>query len=419
MIGKTLRAGGALLLLLWLPGCAVQQWHSTGIGRYLERHSLDEALTELDAHPPERRDRAMYLLNRGMLQHLRGDYAASNRDLEAAKAVLERVQALSLSEGLTASTINDTLGDYAGTPSERVLLHLMMALNYLALHDLDGARVEALQADLRMRELPEAGAQLASARFIAGLVFELNGEWSDALIGYRKAAQRLAEQHQPVPQPLQRRLLNATRRLGLEDEYQQYLTRFGAQAEPPPGSGELLVLYLNGKVPSLQQRMISVFVPSLNHAVTIAQLYYPPRRVPAPGARLPIGPHAVPLERLEDLDRLARNALDAGQARRTALTLARVTAKHALVKNTRQKDPLLGMLADLAAILTEAADTRSWNLLPASIQIGSVSLAPGHYALPVDAAAKVAPEPLQVNIRAGTTQLLIGNSYRIAAHAAP
>ncbi|HEY5718350.1 MAG TPA: hypothetical protein VIS52_07615, partial [Motiliproteus sp.] len=375
---------GALLWLLLLPGCALQTLQNSGIGPYLDNHGLEDTLTQLQARPPARRDHALYLLNRGMLHHLLGHYGASNADLEQAKGILEQVQAASITEGIAAATLNDTLSDYDATPSERVLLHSLMALNFLALNDLEGARVEALQADLRMRELASEDAELASARFIAALVFELNREWSDALIGYRKAAEILSARKQAIPRPLQQRLLQLTQRLGLSDEHQRWRERFvpgdgsdAAQADTQSvsdssGQGELLVLYFNGKVPTLQQRMLSLFVPSLNHHVTVAELFYPPAQTPPATTRLRINEYHLEVERLEDLDQLARQALDAGQAKRRALTMARVVAKHQVVKSTRKKDPLLGALTDLAAILTEVADTRSWNLLPASLQVGSL-----------------------------------------------
>ncbi len=411
MPAKTLRAVICGLLLL-LQGCAMQQWQSTGIGRYLDNNSLPDTLTELQSQSPNDRDRPMYLLNRGLLHHLVGNYQQSNQDLESAKRSLEKVQALSVTEGLTSTTINETFNDYSATPSERVLLHVVMALNYLAQNDLTSARVEALQVDLRMRQLGDNEAQLASARFIAGLIFELNHEESDAMISYRKAEQILTRRQLAIPKALQTRLLNSSRQLGLDQEYQQYRSRFQhLPAAQPDNYGEVLVLYLNGKVPSMQQRRVSIYVPSLEHNVTIAQPFYPPRRGSTPIATLALGSDRVVLELLEDIDNLAREALQADQTKRLVLSLSRVATKQQLVKKARSQDPLFGVLTDLAAILTEVADTRSWNLLPAAIQIGTIRLPAGFYPQRRDAASGD-PQPLQtIEVKAGATQLVIANSY--------
>ncbi|MEH6826373.1 MAG: hypothetical protein V7629_21000, partial [Motiliproteus sp.] len=374
------RALASVLLLLLVQGCAVQQWQSASIGRYRDSHSLADTLAELESQTPFNRDRPLYLLNKGLLHHLVGNYPQSNLDLEAAKVALEQVQALSVTEGLISTTLNETFNDYSATPSERVLLHTVMALNYLALNDLSSARVEALQSDLRMREIGDDDAQLASARFIAGLVFELNQEWSDAMISYRKAEQILTRRQQAVPAALQARLLNSSRLLGLDSEHQGYLERFqSAPTTLPDNYGEVLVLCFSGRVAAMQQRRISIYAPSLEHNVTISQPFYPPRLALPTARTLALGDDQVRLELLEDVDNLAREALQASQPKRIALSLARVTSKHMLVKKSQKKDPMLGLLTDLVSILTEVADTRSWNLLPATILIGTLQLPAGTY----------------------------------------
>ncbi|MEH6648645.1 MAG: hypothetical protein V7707_01325 [Motiliproteus sp.] len=405
----------ALLLLSYtlLQGCVVQQWQSGGIGGYLDGHTLTDTLTELESQTPYDRDRPMYLLNRGLVHHLAGNYQLSNQDLEAAKMALQGVQALSITEGFTSSTINETFNDYSSTDSERVLLHVVMALNYLALQDLPSARVEVLQSDLRMRESGDEETELASARFIAGLVFELNSELSDAMISYRKAEQVLTRRQLAIPTLLQDRLLSSSRRLGLDSEHLTYLDRFQHRPAPlPDNHGEVLVLYLNGKVSDMYQRRISIYAPSLEHNVTISQAFYPPRDRPlGSDTTLAFGDQGLSLELIEDVDTLAREALQASQGKRMALSLARVTTKHQLVKSSREQDPLLGFLADLASILTEVADTRSWSLLPATIQVGTIRLPAGTYSSTEDKGPDPSPLQQTVEVKAGATQLLIANSY--------
>ena len=59
--------------VLLLHGCVVQQWQGAGIGRYLDNHSLDDTLAELESQTPKKQDRPMYLLNRGLVHHLVGN----------------------------------------------------------------------------------------------------------------------------------------------------------------------------------------------------------------------------------------------------------------------------------------------------------------------------------------------------------
>jgi hypothetical protein len=45
-------------------------------------------------------------------------------------------------------------------------------------------------------------------------------------------------------------------------------------------------------------------------------------------------------------------------------------SKYLLVQEAQKKDPLVGLLFNFATILSEVADLRSWNMLPATVQFG-------------------------------------------------
>ena len=186
----------------------------------LERSTPEAVLLTLQSIDPPERDRGQYLLNSGLLKSISGDFEGANRDLQSAKDILNSLQATSVSENLGAAFVNETLRSYVGSPSERVLLHELMSINYLMLNDLDAARVEVLQADVLMKELAredEPIGQLASAHYIAGLIYELSGELDNAMISYRKTANIMALRHMELPTFLKISLLSLSQRLGLDD----------------------------------------------------------------------------------------------------------------------------------------------------------------------------------------------------------
>jgi hypothetical protein len=83
-----------------------------------------------------------------------------------------------------------------------------------------------------------------------------------------------------------------------------------------------------------------------------------------------------------------------------------------MVKKARKQDPLLGLLTDLASVLTEVADIRSWSLLPAVIQVGTLQLPIGPDIL-LNTIYPGKSQPAQrVEVKSGAMQLLITNSYR-------
>lgn len=364
--------------MLVLSGCAFNQRQVNNLADQLRNSPPESTLVALNKLNPPARDHAQFLLDRGTLELLSGDFAASIASLESAKSLLNALQAISVSENIGAITINETLRAYAGTPGERVMLQQVQAINYLMQGNLDGARVEALQANVLMNQVADdqlLRGQLASARFVAGLVYELGGEWSDAMISYRKAAEVMQRRRQPLPRALEDSLLRASKKVGLSNDYTQYVQTFGRHATvPKAGEGELIVIYWDGVVTSKHQRFISVYVPELGHNVTLALPYYPPANYHPRHLAVDVQGHLTSTEMIEDVEALARQGLDAQSVAIYTAALARIASKHQAVKAAQQQNEnsLAAFAANLAAIFSEIADTRSWNMLPSTIQVARV-----------------------------------------------
>ena len=190
---KALRSSLAILALVsGLGGCATYSGSFGVIERNLAAQQYDAALVNIEKESESKKDRVLYLLNKGMVLRMKRDFAGSNGALEAAKSEMDRLYAASVSENALSVMVNDSTVSYSGDNYERVLLHLYMALNYLELGDPDSARVEALQLDAKLREFAEKVpdskyAEDAFTLYLTGLIYEDRGEWSDAMISYRSA----------------------------------------------------------------------------------------------------------------------------------------------------------------------------------------------------------------------------------------
>ncbi len=385
------------LLLLALAGCASHSSKFAPIAAELAGEDLDAALKLLDEEEPPKRDHLLWLLNRGMLLRLKGEFAASNQEFAAAKQLVEELDALSLREQATALAINDATRSYPGAPYEQVLLHIYSALNYLDLGEPDAARVEVLQVDLRLKRLAEreAGPLFANdpfARYLSGLIYELGGEYSDAMIAYRSAyeAYRQHNDRYPlgVPQQLQYDLLRSSERVGLQDENRQYQKRFGIDSWPSSAElqrqGELIFLFHNGLAPIKVERSATVPVPSRGQFVRIALPEYLRRPPGFSRARLKIAGRVVETELVENIEELAIAELKANLPAIMARSAARTVLKYQLSRETNKQNELAGLLVNIAGLLTERADTRSWLALPAELQLARVALPAGEYRLQVE-----------------------------------
>ncbi len=368
--------------LLALTACGSQQRQINSVANNLPHIGAKEALRTLKKIPPKQRDQAQYLLNLGTLERLTGDFEASTANLQAAKVIMDSLQAASITENATALTINETLRSYTGTPSERVLLHQFLAFNYLQQGALDDARVEMLQADITMREVAQAGSlsgQLASCHFLSGLIYELNNEQDNAMISYRRAAEILTERQQHIPTALQDSLLQSSYRLDLKDEYQQYVERFERQVRPfETGDKELLIFYTDGNISTKQQHRIPVFNSEHNATITLAMPHYFPDNYQPQYLTINIANQHHRTELLENIEALVREDLAEQLPRITATTMVRAAAKYQILKTAREKQDDLAYVMTLIAVnVSEQADLRSWNMLPSSLQVARIRIPEG------------------------------------------
>jgi hypothetical protein len=384
-----------VLLPVFLQACVMQHQQVNSLAEQLDHSTPGATLLSLQSISPPARDRSQYLLNTGVLKSMTGDFEGAIEDLQNAKEILNSLQSISISGNLAAATINETLRDYDGSASERVLLHELLSINYLMLDDLDAARVEVLQAAVVMNELAREEkpvGQLASAHYIAGLVYELGGELDNARISYRKAANLMALRNMSLPRSLQNSQLAPRSRLGVnegveevavdEAVYQYHDQVFLPAVSPDPNAAEIIVIYWDGVVTSKRGTSTSVWVPSMNQVVSLALPHYPPSNYVQQSFTLNIAGRQHRTETIEDIEALLREDLDDESAAIYAMTLARMVSKRQFVKSANDQDPGLALFANIFTILTESADIRSWNMLPSTIQIGRFSLAAGEYSLP-------------------------------------
>ena len=375
-----------VLMPVFLQACAIQHQQVNSLAEQLDQSTPSATLLSLQEINPPARDRAQYLLNTGLLKSVTGDFEGGIDDLQNAKDILNSLQATSVSENLAAATINETLRGYDGSASERVLLHELLSINYLMLDDLDAARVEVLQAAVVMDELAteeKPVGQLASAHYIAGLVYELGGELDNARISYRKAANLMTLRNLSLPSFLQNGQGSLGSDLGMDESADQYREQAFLPAEPPdPNTAEIIVIYWDGVVTSKRGTSTSVWVPSMNQVVSLALPHYPPSDYVHQPFTLNIAGQQYRTETIEDIEALLREDLDGESAAIYAMTLARIVSKHQFVKSANEQNSGLALFANIVTMLTESADIRSWNMLPSTIQIGRFSLPAGEYSLP-------------------------------------
>ena len=140
--------------------------------------------------------------------------------------------------------------------------------------------------------------------------------------------------------------------------------------------------------------MRSRFPIPLCHLVRIAVPYYETRPTPVTGARVVAGGAGAQAELAEDIHAIAVKDLEARMPAITARAVARAVVKAQMAKaareNARQQNQnnagaaVAAMAVEIAGLVTERADTRSWLTLPARIHLARLPLPPGTYTVKVD-----------------------------------
>jgi hypothetical protein len=351
-------------------------------------------------------DRVLYLMNRGMLLRMAGDYEESTRSLEEAKRDIEQLRALSLREQALSFTVNDATKSFIGEDFERVMVNVYLALNYLEQGRLDDARVEALQVDLLLRDksqkitLVKPYEEDAFARYLTGIVYEDEGEWSDAMIAYRKAYEAYQKQLKAfgvaMPEALKHDLIRLADREGLDDEAKKYREEFKIKDTMSEADllehGEVILTVHAGLAPIKRERSTTLPNPATGRILRIALPQYRSRAQAFGYASLSTdASQSARTARVENIEAIAEKTLDAEMPLITARAIARMAAKDSIAavagassSNDSGGAALIGLLVNVAGVVTERADTRSWFTLPGEIHLARLALPPGEYRLKLE-----------------------------------
>jgi len=394
----------AAALVAALAGCATFSDTIQSTERSLAQQQPKAALTEYEKLKPSGTDRVLYLMNTGMLERMCGDYDASTRTLESAKGEIERLGALSLIEQALSVTVNDATKAFTGEDYERVMVNNYLALNYLERGQLDAARVEALQVDILLREKHQRTSkdnpysEDAFARYLSGIIYEDEGEWSDAMIAYRKAYEAYKKQlgafGVAIPETLKHDLIRLADRMGITDEANRFREAFRIDQTLSEADllerGEIIFVVHAGLAPLKRERAITLPNPKTGRIIRVALPQYQPRAQPFGYARLSVDSGSARTSRVENIDAIAVETLQSEIPAITARAIARAVAKDTLAGaasnsgNNSSAAAVFGVAVNLAGVFTERADTRSWFTLPGEIHLGRLALPPGEYTLKIE-----------------------------------
>ncbi|MCW8852923.1 MAG: hypothetical protein OQK44_09680 [Gammaproteobacteria bacterium] len=381
--------------LLLTLGALIQSCASYGSHATTMRDGLLIGHPELSLAIAEEKDKDMEevvsSLDKGMLRRINNNFTGSNEALEVAKQEIEKLYGFSVTENLASVTINETMRGYEGDRYEQLLLHAYMAMNYIQLGQLDSARVEMLQANVKMMEWGDEPDEDAFLRYLEGIIYESLGEDDSALISYRKAytiyKDKGGEQYPVMPELIKKDLLRMLAWQGLWSEYKTYKKEINMPDFKPVKDsnkfGELVVILNNGLAPIRNEKALYIFSPEVQQNLRVAFPAYDQPKQNLYLSQIIVDGKQFPLETVEDVDMLARYSLEQDMPGIMARATARAVVKYNSQKTASDNSSIAGLLMTVTNLVTERADTRSWTTLPQEIQLQRVLLPVGEHTIQI------------------------------------
>lgn len=401
-----------LLIISLLIGCGGYKFSE--VIEPLEKGQPEAAYTYLQKHAPKNPD-IPFLFELGLIAHYANHFAESSTALDRAGDIAEDRYTKSVSKEVTSLVTSDKLRPYAGTRYERLLSHYYRALNYVYRGQLDGALVECRRATALINYFKAENEKydFFGAGFLAYLsatLFEAAGEWNDAYISYKQAAEYYQNATEktgvPIPDDIGNSLVRLTRKLGFIDEFERYRNQYGEPPPRPENTGELILFYESGYVPPKSEEALTFpilkiddvedekFVPTLigreGRVYKDVELEYLLRvAIPTIGSRRPhfagiegaVGQNQKRGALVADVESIAVETFNAERPIILLRTLVRAVGKYLIYRKANKENEALGLLVNLAGAVTEQADTRSWKTLPNQIFVVRMPLPVGNHTL--------------------------------------
>ena len=404
-----------------LTACASYTERTEGALEAFRRGELDKAVTEYreacDSPFLEGCEAGTVLIAAGRWREARAAFEQAH----AAVADLEGRALVSVSDlGSTLSSwaLNDTSLPYKGEGFERVYLHTMLALTYLAEGKLSDVYVEArlsnrlleTEEELYEREYEAGGL----GHFLSAITYELLGQADEAYIDYQRMVEKGVGTQLAGPA-----LVRLSRALAREDSLAEWTARFGDVASPPPGSASVVVIAGIGLAPYKIEQGLGVMTD--DGLLQVVAPEFRRRGQPVGSPRLVAdGVAGLRLAVIEEVADVAEENLDDRLVKIAAKSAARTLAKRELTKQLEEDHGIAGRLAgDLFNALSERADLRFWQTLPDTWQAGRLFLEPGVHDLSLEAGAAGTASLGSFELQPGETMFVLARTVdqQLFAHA--
>ncbi len=417
--------------LLFLFSCASYHQQSYDYYSNLKQGNYQKASTRLDHNRllQKKRNRLLFLLEKGRVEHLLQNFEKSNEYFNAADSMMEGLRT-SAKDIVLGTLLNPMMQTYQGEDFEKYMVHYYKALNYLQLNNTEEALVEARRISLRTyaqddRYDGNRYTQDAFSFILQSLIYEKAGDLNNAFIACRNAADLYMEHNEEfygtkMPMQLKKDLLRLAWQNGFIEELEWYESRFQLKCERNEiKDDEVVIFWENGTAPVKKEEHLfftlggngndQLFfqdqtgryrVPydqrqgtlsgkiSETHTFHVALPRYETQVPVYQNAFVTIDGKQFELEKAQNINELAYATLQERWLKELSSTLSRMAVKklaeEAAKPKKDEKDHKKKQRAELLSsgikvfnLFSEKADTRNWQSLPNSIYYTRIAVPKG------------------------------------------
>ena len=389
----------------------------------LQNGNIDKAYKLVNGNKflKKKRNTMLKLLEKGKLAHLNGLYKESNLYFNSVDSMLD-LNLKHIGGAILGTLTNPEAAPYKAEDFEKVTIHYYKALNYYYLGKYDDALVEAKRINLKLNAINDKYAPNRKNRYtsdafalsLQGLLYETMGDINNAFISYRNAIDLYLKSEDksyfgvPLPKSLATDVLRTAKMLGFTNEYDLYKRKLNMSYSPAQKSegGDLVLIWEKGLIPYKDQTYftfhmipqngvnfldvtnselgISIPIPvdadqkKNNYDVfNVAFAKYEARAPYFTKADITVNAKHYTFEEIEDYEYIAFKTLEDRRLREITNTATRLATKKIAEYAVRKENDNLGTALSIFNALTEKADTRNWQTLPASLNYVRIPLKKG------------------------------------------
>ncbi|WP_131914247.1 COG3014 family protein [Celerinatantimonas diazotrophica] len=416
------RIVAAVILLLNVVGCSslsgrdlIETYSSqmSNMRHSVKSGDIKQAIDDIDPGSPHNTSYYLRQLELGRLEQLAGNYQSSEHHFKIVEDYLNWLSNQAqyrLSHGIQNSVdmlTNDSARSYRIPVFEQVMLHQYQAVNYLHQNNLTGALVEVRKGELlqqkalnnhpdeqntvEQRYQSQVQSVMSQYPSMSNLISQSMSQYQNSYTYLFSSALYLAA-NQPDDAYID---LKRALKVAPDNTAIGKLTRYLATQLVMPDADELKARYpkfdLNNSkgmvwvfveqnlIPYRREFAVRLPVP-INHQLQYWSVAFPvlPDSIkPSRSVKIHADGQVLPAQVSTQLQSLAGHALKDELPGMIVRQLLRLTSKSVLADQMDRQNRWLGLLTNLYNAVSEHADTRSWETLPATVRFAVGAFAPG------------------------------------------